>query len=803
MVREGYVEKVIYKNDDNGYAVFTVEGEDGEDIFVGTLRGVAEGVYVSAEGEFVEHPTYDLQFKFTSCEIKMPDDILGVEKYIGSGVIKGVGEALAKRIVKKFKMDSLRIIEEEPERLAEIRGISERKAREIAISYNEKKEMQDALLFLTGLNIPVNLAVKIYNEYGDKLYDVIRTNPYKIAEDIAGVGFKTADGIADSLGINKDSDFRVRAAIMYALSGANRLGHMYLPQKMLVDKTYSLLMNEYMPYDPELEMTICNQVLELSVAGKIIIKEIVRESSANVANIGASDIGVSDIGVSDIGASGIGTSDIDASDIGALEHDGLLDEETQCHPENIIYRVSDYYTELNSAKLLTALDIDFSKAKINIDKVIKSVEDEENIKLADAQRQAVQKAVHHGVAVITGGPGTGKTTIINVLIKIYESLRMNIVLAAPTGRAAKRITEATGYAAQTIHRLLELSGGVDDDDSAYMFARNESNPLETDVIIIDEMSMVDSGIFYSLLKAVTPGTRLVLVGDSNQLPSVGPGNVLKDIIASDVFNVSILDRIYRQGKDSDIIGNAHKINDGIHIEIKNKSEDFFFIPRNGYNEIINELRVLMTKQLPSFFNVDSADIQVLTPMRKFDLGIENLNRQLQEILNPSGHGKPEYVRGDVVFRQGDKVMQVKNNYKQEWKIMDQSGRFAKEEGAGVFNGDIGFVKTVDDYDQKLVIEFDDGRQSEYPYNQLDELEHAFAITIHKSQGSEYPVVVLPLLRCPPKLLNRNLLYTAVTRARRCVVIVGNIGLANAMIDNEDEQKRFTTFALRLRETAGK
>ena len=792
MVREGYVEKVIYKNDDNGYAVFTVEGEDGEDIFVGTLRSVAEGMYVSAEGEFVEHPTYDLQFKFTSCEIKMPDDILGVEKYLGSGVIKGVGEALAKRIVKKFKMDSLRIIEEEPERLAEIRGISERKAREIAISYNEKKEMQDALLFLTGLNIPVNLAVKIYNEYGDKLYDVIRTNPYKIAEDIAGVGFKTADGIADSLGINKDSDFRVRAAIMYALSGANRLGHMYLPQKMLVDKTYSLLMNEYMPYDPELEMTICNQVLELSVAGKIIIKEIVRESSANVATIGVSDIGVSDIGA----------SDIDTSGMGALDHEGLLDEETQCRPENIIYRVSDYYTELNSAKLLTALDIDFSKAKINIDKVIKSVEDEENIKLADAQRQAVQKAVHHGVAVITGGPGTGKTTIINVLIKIYESLRMNIVLAAPTGRAAKRITEATGYAAQTIHRLLELSGGVDDDDSAYMFARNESNPLETDVIIIDEMSMVDSGIFYSLLKAVTPGTRLVLVGDSNQLPSVGPGNVLKDIIASDVFNVSILDRIYRQGKDSDIIGNAHKINDGIHIEIKNKSEDFFFIPRNGYNEIINELRVLMTKQLPSFFNVDSADIQVLTPMRKFDLGIENLNRRLQEILNPSGHGKPEYVRGDVVFRQGDKVMQVKNNYKQEWKIMDQSGRFAKEEGTGVFNGDIGFVKTVDDYDQKLVIEFDDGRQSEYSYNQLDELEHAFAITIHKSQGSEYPVVVLPLLRCPPKLLNRNLLYTAVTRARRCVVIVGNIGLANAMIDNEDEQKRFTTFALRLREAAG-
>ena len=793
MVREGYVEKVIYKNEDNGYAVFTVEGEDGEDVFVGNLRGVAEGVYVSAEGEFVEHPNYDLQFKFTSCEIKMPDDIIGVEKYLGSGVIKGVGEALAKRIVKKFKMDSLRIIEEEPERLAEIRGISERKAREIAVSYNEKKEMQDALMFLSGLNIPVNLAVKIYNEYGDRLYDVVRTNPYKIAEDITGVGFKTADEIADRLGIGKDSDFRVRAAIMYALSGANRLGHMYLPQKMLVDKTYDLLMNEYMPYDPELEMTICNQILELSVAGKIIVKELGLNGESRGVGSESEKAGIE-------GSESMFDDRFDY--VFDTQAEVQIDAPPETHAENIVYRVGDYYTELNSARMLTALDIDFSKAKLNIDKVIKTVEDEEKIQLADAQRQAVEKAVGHGVAVITGGPGTGKTTIINVLIRIYESLRMNIVLAAPTGRAAKRITEATGYAAQTIHRLLELNGGVDDDgDSVYVFARNESNPLEADVIIIDEMSMVDSGIFYSLLKAVTPGTRLVLVGDSNQLPSVGPGNVLKDIIASGVFHVSVLDRIYRQGKDSDIIGNAHKINAGEHIEIKNKSEDFFFIPRNGYNEIISELKVLMTKQLPSFFKVNSSDIQVLTPMRKFDLGIENLNRQLQEILNPSGKGKPEYARGDVVFRQGDKVMQVKNNYKQEWKIMDPTGRFAKEEGVGVFNGDIGFVRTVDDYDQKIIVEFDDGRQSEYPYNQLEELEHAFAITIHKSQGSEYPVVVLPLLRCPPKLLNRNLLYTAVTRARICVVIVGNIGLANAMIDNEDEQKRFTTFALRLSEAA--
>lgn len=774
MVREGYVEKVVYKNEDNGYAVFAVEGEDGEDIFVGNLHGVAEGIYVSAEGEYVEHPTYDLQFKFTSCEIKMPDDILSVEKYLGSGIIKGVGEALAKRIVKKFKMDSLRIIEEEPERLAEIKGISERKAREIAISYNEKKDMQDALMFLTGLSIPVNLAVRIYNEYGDEVYDIVRTNPYRIAEDIAGVGFRTADEIADRLGIGRDSDFRIRAAVMYALLGANRLGHMYLPQKMLVDKTYSLLMNEYMPYDPELEMSICNQILELSVAGKIIIKEI-----RNTAHESFDD---------------------QLSDDEVYEED--LDAESSDAVVNAIYAASNYYTELNSARLLNELNIDFSKAKLKIDKVVQSVEKDEQMELADSQKAAIRNAVDHGVAVITGGPGTGKTTIINVLIKIYESFRMKIVLAAPTGRAAKRITEATGYAAQTIHRLLELTGGVEGEETAaYTFARNEGNPLEADVIIIDEMSMVDSGIFYSLLKAVVPGTRLVLVGDSNQLPSVGPGNVLKDIIASDVFSVSVLDRIYRQGEDSDIIGNAHKINDGVHIEIKNKSNDFFFVPRNGYNDIIAELKVLLTRQLPKYFKVDSTDIQVLTPMRKYDLGVENLNRQLQEVLNPENAGKPEHDRGDVIFRQGDKVMQVKNNYKQEWKIMDPAGRYAVEEGVGVFNGDIGFVTSVDDFDQKLVVEFDDGRVTEYPYSQLDELEHAFAITIHKSQGSEYPVVVIPLLRCPPKLLNRNLLYTAVTRAKLSVVVVGNIGLINHMIDNEDEQKRYTSFADRLMEIA--
>lgn len=765
MTKEGYVEKVIFKNEDNGFAVFVVDGEDGEDIFVGKLHGVAEGVYVKAEGELVYDPQYNEEFKFTSGEIKLPDDVAGIERYLGSGIIKGVGEALAKRIVRKFKCDSLRIIEEEPERLAEIKGISERKAREIAVSYNEKKDTREALMYLTGLGVSVNMAVRIYSEYGDDMYDLLRTNPYRVAEDIPGVGFRAADELADRLGVGRDSDFRVRAAVMYVLSAANRQGHMYLPQEELVNMTYSLLMDDYAAYDPELEMSICNRLLEMSVEKKLVIKE---QAEA------ASDPAYDD-----------------------------PDSET-ARRTNIVYAAQSYYTEFNSARLLCELDIDFSKARLNTDSVVEETEQEKGIVLADSQRLAIRNAVNHGVAVITGGPGTGKTTIINVLIRIYESLRMKILLAAPTGRAAKRMTEATGYEAQTIHRLLELTGGMGEDGmETYSFARNEGNPLEADVVIIDEMSMVDSAVFYSLLRAICPGTRLILVGDSNQLPSVGAGNVLRDIIASGVFSVSVLDRIYRQGENSDIIGNAHKINQGQHIDISNKSTDFFFIKRGSYGEIMSELGALLTKRLPKYFGVDRADIQVLTPMRKYDLGIENLNRELQSMLNPATEGRPEHDRGDVTFREGDKVMQIKNNYKQEWKIQDARGGFTAEEGIGVFNGDIGFVKEVDDYDQKLVVEFDDGRQAEYPYGQLNELEHAFAITIHKSQGSEYPVVVLPLLRCPPKLLNRNLLYTAVTRAKRCVVVLGNIELIDTMIDNEDEQKRYTAFADRLRELAGR
>lgn len=675
--------------------------------------------------------------------------MISIERYLGSGIIKGVGEALAKRIVKKFKMDSLRIIEEEPERLAEVKGISERKARDIAVSYNEKKEMQDAIIFLTGYGISINLAVKIFNEYGQEMYKIIRSNPYKIAEDINGVGFKTADEIAERMGISSDSDFRIRAALLYTLLNASQLGHMYLPKQMLVAKTYSLLVADNVPYNEELEDEIGSQIIELQMTGKAIVKEL-------------------------------------AGDVTA------------------VYAAANYYIELNSARILSDIDLDFTSEDRPLDKMLAQIEEAEKITLEEKQKLAIKNAVNNGVAVITGGPGTGKTTTINAMIKMFEKLNLELLLAAPTGRAAKRITEATGYTAQTIHRLLELSGGGIDEEgnrSAYTFVRNSNNPLEADVIIIDEMSMVDSSLFYSLLQAIMPGTRLVLVGDSNQLPSVGPGNVLKDIIRSGVFSVTVLDKIFRQGENSDIITNAHLINAGKQLEINNKSRDFFYIPRQGSQDIIAELKHLILDSLPGFFQVDPMNIQVLTPMRKYELGVENLNKRLQEILNPSSRSIPEKEKNDVVFRKGDKVMQIKNNYKLEWKIMDAKGRFVKEEGVGVFNGDVGFIKEIDEFDQKIVVEYDDGRLVDYLYSQLDELEHAYAITIHKSQGSEYPVVVIPLLTGPAKLLNRNLLYTAVTRARKGVVIVGNIGLVKTMIDNIDEQKRYTTFAERLAELA--
>ena len=481
----------------------------------------------------------------------------------------------------------------------------------------------------------------------------------------------------------------------------------------------------------------------------------------------------------------------------------------QIDEEDVVYLASNYYVELNSARLLTDLQLRYDMEQDELEREIQKIEKEEKLTLDELQRAAVKSAIEAGVAVITGGPGTGKTTIINVIIKYFSKKGMEIKLCAPTGRAAKRMTESTGWPAQTIHRLLEISGAMDEDsknqdDHGMHFSRNADNPLECDAIIVDEMSMVDAYIFYSLVQAVPYGTRLIFVGDVNQLPSVGAGNVLKDIINSGCFPVTTLNKIFRQEDGSDIVFNAHKIQRGEHLILTNKSKDFFFIPQRTASQIIEEVQTLTMKNLPNYYGFSPQEIQILCPMRKYEVGVENMNQKLQNRLNPKAKDKPEHVRGDVTFRKGDKVMQIKNNYQQEWKIYGVSktgtGRgYVLDEGVGVFNGDMGVITDISDYDEELTILFDDGRESVYNYKELDQIEHAFAVTIHKSQGSEYPAVIIPLLGGNRKLMSRNLIYTAITRARQLVIIVGDVNLVNQMVDNSEEQKRYTSLALRLEE----
>lgn len=762
MEREGIVSKVIYKNEDNQYIVFAVETEDGEDeTFVGYLSGIEEGMYILARGEYVDHPSYNLQFKVSEYQVKMPGDLVSMERYLGSGAIKGIGEIMAKRIIKKFGMDTFRIMEEEPERLSEIKGISERKANEIGVQFIEKQAMREALMFLSEFGISPNLAVKIFNEYGQKMYAIVKKNPYQIAEDISGVGFKIADSIAMKAGIGMQSDFRVRAAIIYTLNQATGLGHIYLPKHLLLNWTKQLLAKSIESSRQEMdafgygenpfavdEAVIETQLMNLQIEGKVVFRE----------------------------------------------RDG----------EAIIYASSHYHRELDAARILLETKSTVGIPKDTLDMTIASIEEMERITLDELQKEAIRQAAKQGVLVITGGPGTGKTTTINAIIKYFEMEGVELLLAAPTGRAAKRMTEATGYKAQTIHRLLELNGAVSEQtgNAGVHFERNAKNPLETDVIIIDEMSMVDLALMHALLLAVMPGTHLILVGDENQLPSVGAGNVLKDIIRSGCIPVVALNRIFRQEEGSMIVENAHKINRGEPIRMDNKSRDFFYLPRMSTKEVAKEVGLLLTRKLPKYVDCPGNEIQVLTPMRNGELGVGSLNAELQRVLNPPNTRKKEKeLNNGTVFREGDKVMQIKNNYKLEWTIYSEKGRFKAEEGVGVFNGDMGVIREIDDYNEELVVLFDDDKEVRYPYNLLDELELSYAITIHKSQGSEYPAVVLPLFSGPRVLMNRNLLYTAVTRAKQCVVIVGNGRLVESMIRNNDEQKRYSSLDLRLRELA--
>ncbi len=791
MVQEGYINKIIYQNEENGYSVFVVETSEGDDIFVGNVPGVAEGMYIQAEGEYVHHPQYDIQFKVNSAELSMPSDTEGIVRFLGSGIIKGIGEALAKRMVKKFGDDTLRIIDEEPERLAEVRGISMKMAEKIAVRYSENRSYRNVIMFLSKYGITVKTSMKIYKEFGDEIYNIIRNNPYKIADHVPGIGFKTVDNLAMQAGIAADSQYRISSAIIYTLGQSMSFGHMYVPQDVLINEVYNLLR-------PQLSLEEFSEQAEKLLGDMIADSKIISDGKTGASSFGHEmedrlqilfDDETESDGVSTV-TSGVDTSDTDINDTdNGAPH---------------IYTRWNYFTELESAKRLLGLKLDYDIDEKEILQAIKQVEKDTDMELSEEQRKAVMLAVSSGVSVITGGPGTGKTTIINAIIRYFEYQGDRVLLAAPTGRAAKRITESTGYKAETIHRLLEFSGepGEDGEKVALKFNRNEMNPLETEAVIIDEASMVDAALFHALLKSVVQGCRLVLVGDTDQLPSVGAGNVLHDIIHSDCFPVTTLSRIYRQSDKSSIVENAHKIKDGIHLEINNKSSDFFFIPRRNASEIEKELGELVTNNLPNYLKVSPLDIEVITPTRQFELGCTELNKKLQKKLNPPSPDKREKEHGDMILREGDKVMQIRNNYKLEWSVYSEKGKnLIIDQGVGVFNGDMGIITEINDFDEKVIITFDDGRVTEYEYSQLDELEHAFAITIHKSQGSEYPAVVIPIFAGPPKLMNRNLLYTAVTRAKQMVVIVGNLNRINEMIDNILDQRRYTGFEKRIRELA--
>jgi exodeoxyribonuclease V alpha subunit len=736
----GYVDHIIFQNSENGYTVMTLIVEGEETTCVGFCKGISQGENIAAKGEYVEHPVYGQQFKINSYQTVLPKDSASMERYLGSGAIKGVGAALAARIVKRFGDDTFRIIEEEPERLAEIKGISLHKAQEIGVQMEEKKDLREAMVYLQQFGISNTLAVKIYQTYGAELYGVLRENPYRLAEDIAGVGFKIADEIASQIGIHTDSDYRIRSGVFYTLQQSVGEGHCFLPMPLLLNRARTLL--------GVAEEDIRPQVENLAMDKKLVIKG------------------------------------------------------------EQVFAAHFYYAELNCATMLQNLNVPVWEAEVlpaqeaALRNQLEKMMIELQMELDELQLQAVMTSIQNGLFILSGGPGTGKTTTINMMLRYFESEGLDIFLAAPTGRAAKRMTEATGFEARTIHRMLELNSALSDEDGRKVrFERNEQTPLEADVVIIDEMSMVDIQLFQALLKAIAPGTRLILVGDVNQLPSVGPGQVLRDVMDSGRFPMVVLQKIFRQAGESDIVVNAHRINRGEQIALDNKSKDFFLLERNDVNVIYKHMIQLIQEKLPRYVQASPMDIQVLTPMRKGSLGCETLNGILQRYLNPPDAAKREHAVGEVIYREGDKVMQIKNNYQLEWEIVSRYG-IPVDRGVGIFNGDMGRILEINEAAAELVVEYDEHRRVTYPFSMLEELELSYAITIHKSQGSEYPAVILPLLTGPRMLFNRNLLYTAITRARSCVTILGSSSTVRGMIDNVNENSRFTGLADRIREVTG-
>ena len=736
-VIKGYVDHFLYYNESNTYGVLELDTEDDDVICTGRFPGLTEGETIEVSGEWVDHPTYGVQLKVLNYEIIEPTDILDMERYLASGAIKGIGPSTAKKIIKHFGEDTFRIIEEEPERLSEIKGITERKAISIATQMSERHELRNVVMFMQKYGISNSMAIKLYDEYGSQIKSIILNNPYKLAREVNGIGFKRADEIAAKTGVKLDSEFRIQCGIIHCLKEASTDGHTYLPREELIRSAYELL-------------GVCESDIERQLDELKIERQLIEVKSEDRLNI----------------------------------------------------YLSEYYQiEKNCAvKLLTLARYSDRISASELDREIKSIESELDIELHDLQREAVIKALSEGLFILTGGPGTGKTTTIKSIISGLERRNLRFVLAAPTGRAAKRMSETTGYEASTIHRLLSIKHNPEERADAY-FEMNEDNPLDVDAVIIDEASMVDIFLFNSLLKAISPGCKLIIVGDSNQLPSVGPGQVLKDMLDSGVCPNVELKYIFRQSNESHIVTYAHMINNGEQIDFTTKYEDFFLLKRDNYEEIRQALLYLICEKLPKHFNTSPMQIQVLTPMKKGALGVWELNRILQEYINPPSDKKVELEYGENIFRVGDKVMQTKNNYDMEWDIMSTYG-ISAQRGKGVFNGDIGIIDHINKPSRLIRITFDDGREAEYSYETLEELELAYAITIHKSQGSEYPVVIMPLLGGPRSLLYRNLLYTGVTRAKDCVVILGSENTVKEMIRCENENRRYTGLAARIGEVEG-
>ena len=733
LVIEGIIEEIIFRNDTNGYTVARLNTSDGTITIVGNAAIINLEEMVEIEGDWVYHDRFGEQFSFTTIKTTIPSTLKGIENYLSSGLIPNIGPKTAKNIVERFGLDALDIIQYNPERLKEIPGIGDKKLEKISKAYEEHRELRDIMVYLQQYDITVNNGIKIYKKYGKDTINIISQNPYQLSEDVQGIGFKTADIIAKRMGISEISPFRIEAGLKFTMMNSAGEGHCYLPKEELMTK-----------------------------ASKILNVEIdsIEESIRNLA----------------------------------LRNNFYIVNEGDTA---LVYYMPYHTAENNVARKIIELSrVDFGELEVDIDKEIKKIEGHEEICFGNKQMLAIRESINNGVIIITGGPGTGKTTTINAIIKIYEDLGLNVVLAAPTGRAAKRMTETTGRESQTIHRLLELSFMDMEDEMA--FNKDEDSPIDGDVLIIDEASMIDILLMNSLLKAINPGTRVVLVGDVDQLPSVGPGNVLNDLITSGCIKVVMLDEIFRQAEESMIIVNAHRINKGEAPILNEKDKDFFFMTESSTQSTIDTIISLIKDRLPSYYGVDPIkDIQILTPMKKGDVGINSLNKHLQGALNPGNDKRAEKHIGDVIYRIGDKIMQIKNNYKLKWKLMKDG--MEVDEGEGVFNGDLGYITGIDNEENTITVLFDDEKKVEYEFSELDEIKLSYATTVHKAQGSEFPVVIMPIHWGPPMLLTRNLIYTAITRARQLVVLVGETKYLNMMIQNDKIANRYSSLEKKIRD----